>query len=463
MKKTIFLALFLFSILSYGFGQDITGTWYGFLELPGGKLRIVFHISEKEGVYHTTMDSPDQGAKDIPTAGTTLKNADLDIQIPNLKAKYAGTVSGTEIKGTFTQFNSPLPLNLSREEIKAERPQEPRPPYPYYTEDVNFSNAKAEISLAGTLTLPRKDGVFPAVVLISGSGAQNRDEELAGHKPFLVIADYLTRQGIAVLRVDDRGTGQSTGNFDTGTSEDFATDVEAAVNYLRKRKEILKSQIGLIGHSEGGMIAPMVAAKDKNIAFIVLLAGPGIPNRQLMRRQINDILAAQGVNEGLRTPIVECTQKAYQIMEDYPGESAKPRLEEFFRANIQTLFPGKNFTQEQQKQIVDEQVNTYLRPWYRFFVQFDPSGSLEKVKCPVLAMNGEKDLQVNASENLAGISQALAKAGNKSFKIVSLPGLNHLFQESTTGSPNEYGVITQTFSPKALKVMSDWISEQTKK
>lgn len=461
MKKTGILILIILYAFS-GFAQEIRGSWYGALELPTGKLRLVFHITEKDGVFHSTMDSPDQGVKGIPTTTTTFRDTRLTISIPEIRAEYTGVFSGAEIKGTFTQ-GAPLPLILSKQETKPERPQEPQPPYPYHSEDITFENTQAGITLAGTLTLPQKSGVYPAVILISGSGAQNRNEEIFGHKPFLILADHLTRQGIAVLRFDDRGFGLSSGNHDTSTSADFATDVEAAVGYLRKRKEIKTLQIGLIGHSEGGMIAPMITTRSKDIAFMVLLAAPGVHNHELWIRQVSDIVATQGISKEKQGPLIQCYQDIYRILETTPGQAAQVELEKYLRAHLTDFTAGQPLPPGKEEPFIGQTVKTFMSPWFRYFITYDPTPNLEKTKCPVLALNGEKDLQVNATQNLLGINQALTKAGNKSFKTIPLPGLNHLFQECTTGAPGEYAAITQTFSPGALKVISEWVKEQTRK
>lgn len=462
MKKIGTLILILLCVYS-GFAQEIKGSWFGNLEVPGGKLRLTFHVNEEAGVYKTILDSPDQGVNGIPTATTTFKDSRLNILIPTLEAQYEGVYSDSEIKGTFTQGNVKFPLTLTRRKISPERPQEPRPPYPYRCEEVVFENYGAGIKLAGTLTLPQGKGVYPAVILITGSGAQNRDEEIAGHKPFLVIADHLTRQGIAVLRVDDRGTGASTGNFNASTAVDFATDAKAAFDYLKTRNEIQSGQIGLIGHSEGGMVAPMIASGNPDVAFMVLLAAPGIHNAELWIRQLSDIMAIQGISEEKRKPMIQCYRDILQILKTLPGETAEPELKKYFKAHLLDFTAGEQLSPEREKPFIDQQVKTILSPWFRYFITYNPVPTLEKIKCPVLALNGEKDLQVNASQNLLGISQALSKAGNKSFETIPLRGLNHLFQECTTGSPGEYGQITQTFSPEALNIISNWILKQTKK
>mgnify|MGYP003645058677 CR=1 FL=1 len=284
---SLFLLAFFFTLVS--FAQDITGQWNGALKVQGIQLRLVFNITKTETGYSATMDSPDQGVFGIPATAASFDEGKLKVSITNANIKYEGTLGDDKIIiGVFNQGGQSFPMNLSRDEIAklgSNRPQEPKKPFPYRSEDVIFENKQAEILLAGTLTMPEKEGTYPAVVLISGSGPQNRDAELMGHKPFLVLSDYLTKKGIAVLRFDDRGTAASTGNFASATSVDFATDVASAVQYLQSRPEIDKSKIGLIGHSEGGIIAPMVAGGSDDIDFLVLLAGTGIRGDKLLLAQ----------------------------------------------------------------------------------------------------------------------------------------------------------------------------------
>ncbi len=279
MKKLILLLFILFYSLGL-YGQDISGDWFGVLNIQGIKLRIVFHIEKRGEGYKTKMDSPDQNAYGIPVTKTKFKDSKLILIVSEAGIRFNGKLENNNIiKGILRQSGLNLPLKLirkmgSKPELK--RPQEPKNPYPYYSEDIKFKNVKDDIILAGTLTLPRKTEKFPAVIFITGNGPENRNEEVFGHKPFLVISDYLTRHGIATLRFDDRGTGKSTGDYRKATTLDFVKDVEAAVEYLKTRKEIDKEQIGLIGHSEGGIIATIVASKSKDVSFIVLLASPGI-------------------------------------------------------------------------------------------------------------------------------------------------------------------------------------------
>ncbi len=461
MRKVAFTIMLGLSALVM-FGQDVTGQWNGILKVPGAQLRLVFHVEKTDTGYASTMDSPDQGANGLPVETTTFADATIRFTIPAAGIEYEGVLgSDGVIAGNFKQAGQLFPMNLTREVIEKEilkRPQEPTKPYPYHSEDITFKNEKAGIELAGTLTLPNKEGVFPVVILISGSGPQNRDEELLGHKPFLVLSDYLTRNGIAVLRYDDRGTAASKGNFGTATSKDFATDVEAGVAYLLGRKEINKKKIGLIGHSEGGVVAPMVAANSKNIAFIVLLAGTGIPGGELLLLQQALISKVYGVSDEDVAKAQDYNRGAYAIVTASSDiEQLKTDLTDYyntrFKDNPDFEVPQGMTADELIQSMVDQIAN----PWMQYFIQHDPAPVLEKVKCPVLALNGEKDLQVPPKENLGAIAAALKKGKNKKFTTQEMPGLNHLFQECTTGSPEEYATIEQTISPGAMEVVLKWV------
>ena len=464
MKNFIILLVTLITTLT-STAQDITGQWNGVLKVQGTQLRVVFNITQTENGFSSTMDSPDQGAKGIPVTNTTFENQKIKFEVTNPRIEYDGELSGDEIIGTFKQGGQEFPMNLSRKAIEKEiikRPQEPIKPYPYYSEDVVFENTKANISLAGTLTLPKKDGIFPVVILITGSGPQNRDEELLGHKPFLIISDYLTKNEIAVLRYDDRGVGQSTGDFNTATSADFATDVESAIAYLKTRKEIKKNKIGLIGHSEGGLIAPIVASKSKDVNFIVLLAGTGIQGDKLLLLQQELIAKANGVSEA---EIEKTTQNDSKVFEMVVKSNDNQKLKTDLTKLINELLENEPNTEipngMTKEEFISEQVNQFSSPWMVYFMKFNPAITLEKVKCSVLAVNGEKDLQVPPKENLIAIKNALTKGGNKNVTTKEFPNLNHLFQECETGSPNEYATIEQTFSPVVLEEITKWIKKQT--
>lgn len=451
--QRISLTLLIIGFSLTTIAQNISGVLGGVLNVQGVQLRLVFKVSKNAGGYSSTLDSPDQGAKGIPVTSTTFDNSTLRISIASAGIQYEGTLGADSIiTGTFKQAGQSFPLTLSKQksEIKIQRPQEPAKPYPYYEEDVTFENKRAALTLAGTLTLPKKEGVFPVVVLISGSGPQNRNEELLGHKPFLVLSDYLTRNGIAVLRFDDRGVGKSTGDFKTATSADFATDVMSAVEYLKTRKEINKKKIGLIGHSEGGVIAPMVAANSKDVAFIVLLAGTGVPGDQILLEQQTLIGRAAGVDSATLAKNEALNRKGFDLIKTSSDV-------EKLKSDLTTLLKENNVPEN----VISTSVAQTTSPWMLYFIRHDPAPVLANVKCPVLALNGSNDLQV-PKENLQAIKNALAKGSNKHVTTRELPGLNHLFQESKTGSPTEYGTIEQTMAPAVLQEVVNWINLQVK-
>ncbi len=466
MKTFSILLISLLASISLS-AQDIIGQWNGVLKVQGTQLRLVFNVTKTDNGVSSTMDSPDQGAKGIPTTTTNFENSILKITIASAKIEYEGTLGQDKvIVGTFKQGGQSFPMNLSKEKIEKEkliRSQEPIKPYPYYSEDITFENKKAGINLAGTLTLPNKDGVFPVVILISGSGPQNRDEELLGHKPFLVLSDFLTKNGIAVLRYDDRGTAMSNGDFKTATSADFSTDVESAIAYLKTRKEINKKKIGLIGHSEGGLIAPMVASKSKDVAFIVLLAGTGVQGDQILLLQQKLIGKASGVSdEDLQKSELE-NRKVFDIVNKSTNlEQLNIDLTDFIKQALKDNPNAEKPEGMNDDDFVKLEVKQIATPWMQYFIKYNPAPALEKVKCPVLAINGEKDLQVPPKENLEAIKKALTKGGNKKVTIKELPNLNHLFQECKTGSPEEYANIEQTFSPIGLTEILNWLKTQTK-
>jgi fermentation-respiration switch protein FrsA (DUF1100 family) len=465
-KSSLFLLTFFITCAS--FSQDITGDWYGALNIQGIRLRLVFHIKKTDTGYVSTMDSPDQKAMGIPVGKTVFANPKLSIGMPALHLEYEGELGADrKISGTFKQNGQVFPLDLSHEKIEApivKRPQEPTKPYPYHEEEVSFTNPKGGHTLAGTLTLPKKDGNYPVVVLITGSGPQNRDEELLGHKPFLILSDHLTRQGIGVLRFDDRGTAKSTGDFKTATTADLSTDADAAVAYLMTRPEVNKKQIGLIGHSEGGLIAPIVAARNKNVAYIVLMAGTGIPGDELLLMQEELISRAGGSSEADLAKMKTTNRKAFDLIRT-ETDTARLRktMTDYLLKEYQTDPPKNKPTGMSDEAFAHAQVQSITTPWMLYFLRYDPRPVISQVTCPVLALNGSKDLQVPPKEDLSEIQKALARGGNKNVTVKELPGLNHLFQECKTGSPEEYAQIEQTISPTALNLISGWIWETVKK
>lgn len=459
MKK-INLVFVLMLICGSVLGQDIVGQWTGVLNTPKAKLRIVFNIAKTAHGYTSTMDSPDQYARGIPVTSTTLKKKMLTLNIQSAQIEFQGTVKDNEIKGMFNQGMLNVPMTLVRTtntESVMKRSQEPTLPYPYNEQQVVFENKAVGVRLSGTLTTPKNAAKSPVVVLISGSGPQDRDETLMGHKPFLVLADYLTRNGIAVLRYDDRGYGKSTGNFAAATTEDFASDVKAAVDFLKKRSDIDASKIGLMGHSEGGIIAPMVAQSGDDVDFIVLLAGTGVSGYDVLLMQMEWLLTAQKASPEAITK-ARHTQKT--IM-DY-AKTGDPELYKQATNLLVSEIALSEPNTTKQKQLAEQSIKQMESPWMKFFLTYNPVEALKGVKCPVLAVNGTKDMQVPSKQNLNIIESALKLSGNKDVTIIEFDGLNHLFQECVTGSPDEYAKIEQTFSPKALKEITDWIVKRVK-
>jgi len=472
MKHKI-ITLFSWIVLcaaASGQPAKFTGIWQGKLNV-GIELRIVFHIKEAgKGSYETTADSPDQGAFGLTCENTDVKDNEVVITMTSLNASFTGKlVNDSTIEGTFTQ-GADIPLQLKKIEKVEERkrPQTPQPPYPYKTEEVEYSNAGKSLRYGATITIPAGNGPFPAALLITGSGPQNRDEEIMGHKLFAVIADHLTRKGWIVLRVDDRGVGKSTGDFGKATSEDFAKDASSSLDYLLSRPEVDKKKVGMIGHSEGGMIAPLVAVSRNDIDFMVLMAGPGVKISELMAEQNEAVARSSGASEKALSEIkplfdlvtrsilnapdsATASENTALLIEKWSMDKEKAVLEEM-----------KMGTARQRADYIRSMVNELRSPWFRYFLQFDPKPYLEKVKCKILAINGEKDVQVVSKQNLPGIAAALKKSRTKNYEIKELPGLNHLFQACIKCTVTEYGELEETISPAALEIISSWLEKNVK-
>jgi pimeloyl-ACP methyl ester carboxylesterase len=444
-------------------GPSLEGTWLGTLKVSALELRVVFNLRVKaDGSLTGTLDSPDQGAAGIPISRVNAENERVTVEVKTVGGRYEGTLNAdrSEMSGKWAQGGAALDLVLKRvkEVPKAERPQEPERPYPYRDEEVTYPNAKAGFTLAGTLTMPRTGGPFPAVILITGSGQQDRNETVFGHRPFLILADYLTRRGIAVLRVDDRGVGGSQGDAAQATSEDFAEDVLAGVAYLKTRQEIDPKRIGLIGHSEGGIIGPIVATRSSDVAFLVLLAGTGVPGDVIVEKQIANLLQAVGTDQADIDAAIRNQRRVYEVIK---SESDPNVVQEKIRTIIQESLEALSEQQKKALQSSDAAVDVQARgaasPWFRFFITHDPKTVLRRVRCPVLALNGELDKQVLPEDNLPAIEQALREGGNPDFIVKELPGLNHLFQTAKTGNVDEYAKIEETMSPVALEIVASWI------
>jgi len=443
--------------------NNIEGNWQGALTVGTNKVTLSFIIKKasKEN-YAVDLISSSQGRK-IEANSVKLRGDQLEIEFSNIGGKFDGEYqsSSQKIPGKWYQGGQAFDVVLvkTQKDIEIKRPQEPHKPYPYVEEQVTYKNAKADITLAGTLTYPKEVIKSPAVILISGSGALDRNETVFGHQPFLVLADYLTKRGIAVLRVDDRGVGGSTGNYIKSTNIDFANDVISGINYLKHHQGIDQKMIGLIGHSEGGVIAPIVASLSSDVAFLVLMAGPGIPLEQILYKQAELIGRGEKLSEDLIAQETSLQRKMFYIIkEESDNDLAKFKLEKVISEAL-TNMKSQNLPIFSQGSI-DAQIEFMLSPWFRDFLLYDPREALRKLKCPILAINGEKDLQVPSKENLSTIEKELKKSSNKNYEVKELPSLNHLFQTAQTGALSEYASIEETISPTVLKLIGDWILEQ---
>jgi len=441
--------------------SSAAGHWEGAIDIPS--LTLVVKVDLTAGqAWSGAIDIPQQSAKGLPLDKIAVDGDHVRFSIAGIPGDptFDGRLDKGEIRGTFTQGPGSYPFHLGREAVKApRRPQEPQPPFPYTEEEVTYQNG--DIRLAGTLTLPPGPGPFPAVLLITGSGAQNRDEELLGHKPFLIIADHLARAGIAVLRIDDRGIGGSTGTVSDSTTEDFAGDVLAGVRFLQTRPRIAKDRIGLLGHSEGGLIAPLAASRSTDVAFIILLAGPGVPGSEIIPAQVERIDRAEGLDAELAHKQAELTRAALALARTENDRAAlRTKLEKFFAENPDAMDTKAVESIGGVQKFLDLQVLTLSSRWFRFFYDYDPRPALHKVRVPVLAVNGELDTQVPAEQNLPAIEQALREGKNPDVTVHRMPGLNHLFQTAKTGSPTEYATIDETMSPAVLDLVTQWILER---
>jgi len=470
MKYLAKLLFFTFCVFSfqYGHGQvdieQVAGSWLGNLDAGSATLRLVFNLMVTgQDAFRATLDSPDQGSMGIPVGEVSVTGDSLRIEAPMLRGFYLGKfTSDSSIQGTWNQAGRTFVVNLEKLDsaFVLNRPQEPVAPFPYKEEEVSFHQITQGFTLAGTLALPDGQGPFPALVMVTGSGSQNRDEEIYGHKPFWVIADHLTRKGIAVLRYDDRGVGKSSGMATGATTADLAIDARSALDYLLSRGEIDPSRLGIIGHSEGGLIAFMLASEYKDISFIVSLAGPGVDGRSILLEQSEYISRLSGVSESIREDNRTVMGRVYDYMiENETHESWEENVIKF-TSTYYSSKQGNNYSEEDVERIksnVLASIPASSYAWMRYFVRSDPSSYFATITCPVLALNGGKDCQVLAEKNINAIKSGLQSAGNSQLTTMILPGLNHLFQHCTTGLPSEYNQIEETFDPGTLDLISAWI------
>lgn len=450
MKAKNSLLIVLFTILTASTAMaQIEGYWKGEMNVGVQKLETAFDIKAIENGYASTFDVPAQGAYDIPVDETTFQDGHLQLTMSAMGARYSGTLKDNVIEGEFTQNGMTFSLNLARAEMKEQkktRPQDPQPPFHYQIEEVTFVNEKEGNTLAGTLTIPEGEGPFPAMVLVSGSGQQNRDEELMNHRPFWVIADYCARHGIAVLRYDDRGVGGSDGEVKNATSMDFSYDAEAAFDYLRNRKEINAAKVGILGHSEGGVINFMVSSRRPEVAFLVSLAGPSVNGIAVLKEQQAAILRASGMTEEMVQFNGNANAQMFDIIETSNDREEADSL-------LRQLVKGWGYNEELTEQTVGQMAS----PWMYYFLRYDPTDAIVKTNCPALLLNGSKDLQVIASQNLPGYEKIIAEHGKTNLTLSELPDLNHLFQHCETGSPNEYFEIEETISPEVLEMVVGFV------
>ena len=445
-KRASIIILFLFTILNAN--AQIEGYWKGKLDLGLQKMEMCFNIEATESGFSATMDVPSQGGFDVPVEETTFQENQLNMTMSELVASYTGVLKDSIIEGKFTQHGSSFTLDLKKglKEGPIVRPQDPQPPFNYRIEEVSFVNGKEGNTLTGTLTIPEGKGPFKAVILVSGSGQQNRDEEIEGHRPFWVIADYLTRRGIAVLRYDDRGIGGSTGEVMAATSLDFSYDTEAAFDYLRSRKEINGSQIGILGHSEGGIINFMVSARRPEVAFLISLAGPAVNGIEISKAQSEAMLRASGLSEEMIAFTQNSNKQLFDIVE---ASNDREEADSLMRKLVKSW--GYN------EELTEQTVGRCTLPWMYYFMKYDPTDAIVKTNCPVLLLNGSKDLQVLVTQNFPVYEKIIADYGKTNLTLRELPDLNHLFQHCDTGLLEEYSDIDETISPEVLEIIADFV------
>lgn len=453
------------------FCADPVGLWKGEIAVsPAFSLEIQVKLKQADDEsWSGTIDIPVQAVKDLALGKVAVAGDSIKFVLPGIPGNPAfdGVINaaGDEISGAFTQSGQNLTFKLERTETEftLNRPQTPKPPFPYQSVDVTFKNEGADITLAGSLVIPDGKGPFPAVVFITGSGPQDRDETLMGHKPFLVIADHLARKGIASLRYDDRGFGESGGNHMKSTVQDFAADASAAIDFIAARPEVKNDAIGIVGHSEGGVTGPIVATQNDLVNFLVLLAPPGIPLDQLLIQQSQDMLRLTGTGPDLLEKLKKWQTEDLALVAD--ESIATPELKKKLRAKNaerRKLLSEEDYTKlgGGNKAVDEANLKMVTTNWMRSLLRIDPADYLAKVKHPTLALLGEKDIQVAPDPNAGAIEKILTDAGNPDFEVKTLPGLNHLFQHCETGAISEYGTIEETFAPEALELVSDWINQR---
>ena len=439
-------------LLALAQAPTLTGDWSGTL----AGLTVTAHLQDPAGGPRTaTLDVPAQNAQGLPLVFSTKADS-VYLRLAVANALFAGrrSADGQSLVGLWQQRGQAIPFMLRRVAAGAVagplRPQAPKPPFPYKSEEVTFTNVKAAVKLAGTLTVPAGKGPFPAVALLTGSGPEDRNSTVFGHQPFAVLADYLTRRGVAVLRFDDRGVGESGGTLAGTTSADYTADALAALAFLRTRPEVKPRRVGLVGHSEGGTAAIGAASQPLGPDMLVLLAAPGLPGDELIVQQALALSKAHGIDSIQMMYIEQAQRQVIDIVEKTPDNAQAHN-------KLQPLLNATNSTDPATLSLVEEQIELLTSPGYRHLLADRPAATLPRVQCPVLAVGGSKDLQVPAAANLAALAQGLQAGHNRDVTTRVLPGLNHLFQTAPTGAPSEYGTLEETFAPAALQAVGDWL------
>lgn len=442
--------------------SPLAGDWKGKIILPSAALEISVHLTQTASGWTGTIDIPAQAAKGLALGNFVVAEDSITFAIGGVPGEptFHGAREDSTIKGPFTQGGQTFEFVLERGTLEAAvRPQDPVPPFPYDSEDITF--AHDHVTLSGTITTPHGEGPFPAVVLLTGSGAQDRNEEIFNHRPFLVIADHLSRHGIAVLRYDDRGVGGSTGAGSEDTSADFAEDALAAVDFLRGRADIDNSRIGLLGHSEGALIAIIASEKSTDLAFVIFLAGPGVSGSDLLPVQIETLALANGVSTTVAAEQADLFRRIIALATSgRDSKKTEEEMAELFRQHIALEPASESISGEMLEQVVSNSTRQFATPWFQFFFTYDPQPALSRISIPVLALNGSLDCQVVPSQNLTGIASALKKGNNQDVTVREMPGLNHMFQHANTGALSEYPEIEETIAPEVLAIIAEWLAQR---